>query len=98
MRSSRGERNSLFQCVATSDVHTRPRSVYVTKSPTITDGVFIITVLAAILALYVAMFIGLYRWSHDTSLLPPDSATAARLDSYALLTMLRNGSLEIRLS
>jgi hypothetical protein len=87
MKSSRVERTSLLQCSATSDVYPQARRVYGIKGLTITDAAFIIAVVAAVLALYAAIFIGLYRWSHDAPLFPPDGATAARLESYSLVGM-----------
>jgi hypothetical protein len=45
-----------------------------------TDAVLIVALVAAILALYAAMLVGMYRWSHYDPLLPPESATVARAD------------------
>lgn len=46
-----------------------------TKERTIADAMLIVALVAAILALYAAMFVGLYQWGHYDPLLPPDRAT-----------------------
>jgi hypothetical protein len=38
------------------------------------DVALILVVVAEILALYIAMFIGLYRWSHHAPMFPSDAA------------------------
>jgi hypothetical protein len=44
------------------------------KTRTMTDAV-LAALNATIIALYAAMFLGLYRWSHYAPLFAPDSAT-----------------------
>jgi hypothetical protein len=60
--------------------HRRSRSADHLEESTIADVVLIIVVVAAIFALYAAMFAGLYRWSHYDALIPPDTATIAHTD------------------
>ena len=61
----------------------RSRSTDDVKEHAMADAVFIVALAAVALALYAAMFIGLYRWSHYDPLLPADSATVAR--AYTLI-------------
>jgi hypothetical protein len=62
---------------ATSYVRARTWHADCPKARMMTDAV-LVGVAIAILALYAAMFLGLYRWGHYAPLLPPDSTTAAR--------------------
>jgi hypothetical protein len=76
MKSHVGQSN-LLRIPATSYVQRRRQGDCV-KERAMTDAVLIVALVATILALYAAMFVGVYRWSHYDPLLPPESAAIAR--------------------
>jgi hypothetical protein len=69
------EHINLSRTPVTSHFQRRAGNADTTKERTIADAVLIVALVAAILALYAAMFVGLYHWGHYDPLLPPDSAT-----------------------
>lgn len=76
MKSVQVGQSSLLQAPATPHVHLRTRSNGAVTVGMATDAV-LVAVIAAILALYAAMVLGLYRWSRYDPLLPPASVTVA---------------------
>jgi hypothetical protein len=70
-------RTNQLRIPATSYVHGRARNADCVTARMVTDAV-LVAVAIAVLALYLAMFVGLYHWGHYAPLLPPDGATAAR--------------------
>ncbi|MBV8055303.1 MAG: hypothetical protein JO071_08705 [Deltaproteobacteria bacterium] len=74
MKSVPVDHNNLLRTRWTSSVHRQTQGADSVKARTMADGVLIVAVVAAILALYAAMFMGLYHWSHYDPLLPPSSA------------------------
>jgi hypothetical protein len=64
---------------APSYVHGQSNGAKGVKVRTMVDLLLMVALVTAILTLYAAMLVGLYRWSHDDPLLPPDSATVERL-------------------
>jgi hypothetical protein len=77
MKSMHIDHSNLLRTQWTSSVHRQTRGADGIKAHTMADAVLIVTVVATILVLYAAMFMGLYRWSHYDPLLLPDNATVA---------------------
>jgi hypothetical protein len=82
MKSVHVGHSNLLRAPATSHSYCRTRNVDATKGQAITDAV-LLAIAAAILALYAAIVVGLYRWSRYDPLLP--SATAAVAQASTLM-------------
>lgn len=82
MKSMSLDHNSLFSTAPTSHLQ-HCLSATAGKEHTGIDTLLITAIGVAIVVLYLAMFTGLYRWSHYDPLLPPDSVTVASITAIA---------------
>jgi hypothetical protein len=96
MKPIQVEHSNLLRTPVTSHFQRRAGNADTTKERTIADPVLIVALVAAILALYAAMFIGLYHWGHYDPLLPPDSATLSSSPTDALFPDAFSGDAVIR--
>jgi hypothetical protein len=76
MKPVNAEQRHILRTPAPTAELRGPRTADCPQAHIMTE-VVLVALTAAILALYAAMFVGLYRWGRYAPLLPPESAIAA---------------------